>query len=639
MRLRLIAAWILALIGNGQAAPVPAGWGLNGPTPGMWADGNAAKHQWHLRQGKITYLREDIRLNAADWPKQKENLQKLRTAGFKIVGLIPYGIGRKPMTEGDALYEDLGEVYAAAQKWEAEAGDVVDVWENYNEPDLGFCRDTPDRFSAYAKAVYLGLKAGSHGRKPVLLPSLGTSPGPWAERVAANGLFTYGDAFNFHYYGTAADFPWAVRVVRDFEDEATKRDEMAAVLPLWLTEIGDNNLPSDDFANGRAREQQAGFFGQTMRSAVEAKLASFMPYAYFDGSAYSLTDGTGYGYRALTDYEDFTRTHALGGSPASINQEANAAPVILQWLPDANEAVPHKVSGTWRFPAGQKVMRGVVRAYNFSTQPARGTLNLSGLSQITAGDWKDSGVERIELPAMGRREWRVAFSAPADGYCCERARFVWKNPATGRISPLEFGLETTPQGIDFLAWGIEAARPGRKGIAYGFAAIAEDSKVTSESGPWIGVNGVKVDAGKNSDETSGDLAVPSAFSITQKARLLWLAPTAVTTVKGLPAEGFLRLRADRILGRDLLVWVDLIDDRGQRFCVHEYGGMSYVRESHEVWLNWHDFHRYGWGHFAPGHAFDPKAVREIQLRFFTRKLNDPVKLSLQTMGPLLKEFR
>ena len=39
----------------------------------------------------------------------------------------------------------------------------------------------------------------------VLMGALALHPGPWWERAVANGLLDYTDAYNFHFYGYAAD--------------------------------------------------------------------------------------------------------------------------------------------------------------------------------------------------------------------------------------------------------------------------------------------------------------------------------------------------------------------------------------------------------------------------------------------------
>src|SRR5690606_11436828 len=48
----------------------------------------------------------------------------------------------------------------------------------------------------------------------VVMAPLALPPGPYFEQLVANGLFSYTDAFNYHYYGYAEDF---TGVYRQFE--------------------------------------------------------------------------------------------------------------------------------------------------------------------------------------------------------------------------------------------------------------------------------------------------------------------------------------------------------------------------------------------------------------------------------------
>jgi hypothetical protein len=57
--------------------------------------------------------------------------------------------------------------------------------------------------------------------------------------------------------------------------------------------------------------------------------------------------------------------------------------------------------------------------------------------------------------------------------------------------------------------------------------------------------------------------------------------------------------------------------------------------TNRLWLNLADFHRYFWGAFIPGENFDPKNVRELQVRFYFKFLHDPVQIGFETMRPRL----
>jgi hypothetical protein len=149
-------------------------------------------------------------------------LAKLRERGLKTCVLL-----RWPAKDWKVAYlpKNLREVYENGRKLGAAYGDLIDVWEIDNEPDLGAVPEAAERYTAFLKATYLGIKAGAleaqrtgsgqrrtdDGRRTadgreqqaplVLMGSLGLPPGPWLERFAANDGFSYTDGFNYHYYG------------------------------------------------------------------------------------------------------------------------------------------------------------------------------------------------------------------------------------------------------------------------------------------------------------------------------------------------------------------------------------------------------------------------------------------------------
>ena len=113
-----------------------------------------------------------------------------------------------------------------------------------------------------------------------------------------------------------------------------------------------------------------------------------------------------------------------------------------------------------------------------------------------------------------------------------------------------------------------------------------------------------------------------------------LQPTlAAARLDGLPSAGFLRLHLDRPMGREAKVRLDLIDDRQQRFTIWENFGVDYYGSKNDVWLNLKDFHIYFWGPCSENPQFDPARVRELQLRFYFAKANDPLAVRLSFLTP------
>jgi hypothetical protein len=251
---------------------------------------------------------------------------------------------------------DLREAYERG-KWLGETyGDVVDVWEIDNEPDIGFGPDNPETYAAFLKAVYLGLKSGADasfraGEKPefklkgrqiaegqwlerkrgwssldrpraspvrrdsrVIMAPLALPPGPYLERLWNNGVASYTDGFNFHYYGYAEDF---TGVYRQFEDAVTRLSALAGrnpkarraalddpvsrteskQLPVFITEYGYGLLDADSRAVVAGRVRQWRWFADVVKQVhalrPEGPMAFLWnPYYEADLNEFGLTMST-----------------------------------------------------------------------------------------------------------------------------------------------------------------------------------------------------------------------------------------------------------------------------------------------------------------------------------------------------------
>ena len=266
-----------------------------------------------------------MRLRGIDLGKVAEirdALLNLRTNGIKSCVFL-----RRPAKNWKVSYlpPDLREVYEQGRKLGATYGDLVDAWEVDNEPDLGFVPESAERYTAFLKAMYLGLQRGfaeaqhrvasseqrvvvpkslAPGTQPprsslVVMGSLGLPPGPWLERFAANDGFAYTDGYNYHYYGYADDF---TDVYHQHEAAASELSALNAQLstavikslPVFMTEIGYGMLGKSarDTKEGRLR-QWRWFKSVGEQIAIlrpEAPMAFYLPpYLEYDTSEYGLT--------------------------------------------------------------------------------------------------------------------------------------------------------------------------------------------------------------------------------------------------------------------------------------------------------------------------------------------------------------
>jgi hypothetical protein len=174
----------------------------------------------------------------------------------------------------------------------------VDAWEIGNEPDISFLEENPETYAAYLKVCRLGLRAGERdaalanerpgpARARVLMAPLALPPGPYFERMWANGAGAATDGFNFHYYGYAEDFSGVYVQFRDAvesaggrkaESPATRRE-----LPVYLSEFGYGLMDGDAAGTKDGRLRQWRWFeavGLQMRElAPEGGMAFvLMPY-------------------------------------------------------------------------------------------------------------------------------------------------------------------------------------------------------------------------------------------------------------------------------------------------------------------------------------------------------------------------
>ena len=222
--------------------------------------------------------------------------------------------------------------------------------------------------------------------------------------------------------------------------------------------------------------------------------------------------------------------------------------------------------------------------------------------------------ERV-VPAGGRVDLPVVFSPKESGYFRDEFSAVFRDESGGR-SPVAFGLERWPEEEDFVETPL-ALKP----VAGNFI-LTEGTTPGETVGPWTPMNGVRV----------SDVHEAGAVFLVEKVLHDPLRPEqAVTGVDGLPRKGFLRLQLSRPMSGNMAVRMDLVDIGGRRFSVWENMGMNYARPSGDVWLNMDDFNLFFWGRCDADTRLNPQDIREVQLRFYFRKADDPVEARLSFM--------
>ncbi len=201
-----------------------------------------------------TDLMRSLRTNGIEWVRIGAGtpVPPFKPSVFWWPAAMPYG--STPSGPMMRLSDDLWSVYWQGRTNAPPQSADATSFEIGNEPDLYFTSDLPDRMAATLKAAWWGLKQG-HPERAVLMPSLATAPGPYAEQLLNNGIGRYTDGWNVHFYGWAQDFAGMIRAHRQLLAKSGRAD-----LPLWVTEFGFADLPAGNAVNATLLARQRTFF-------------------------------------------------------------------------------------------------------------------------------------------------------------------------------------------------------------------------------------------------------------------------------------------------------------------------------------------------------------------------------------------
>lgn len=635
---------------------LPAGWGIDAVlTRHVQDDADFDAYVTLLHDSGVRWLRER---GVRNEPREQAHFRALRDAEFATSAFVYASVGGAPQSADNHLPEHLLAVYQGSYEQAKANASVIQAWEMLGEPDMGYCRDLPERLTAFNKAMYLGLKDGARdaGRSTtVLMGAMGLPPGPWMARATANGIFAYTDAANIHFYGLAPELRGAIAAHRAFIREHVSlagREPRAAgclaphehgwqpphpayrkrpaplnlrpaALPIWITECGIKLVSEENFHDPVRRAAQRDFTVETALTAWrEPDVAVFMPFILvWKKDGHTMTMSPTEHFPAWTAYEKITRERSWPADRVMTRPPIDPSRLIMQWLPDEGQGRTHKVSGTYRFTAGGAIT-GAIRLYNLGDTPRRGRLEWADGEAFTASAAPDG---ELTVPPMGMVEVPVVFTPRTErGYFREewRAECVPTDGA-GETWPVVFGLERLPVAEDFEITPLPVA-PAPSADWTGFAMKPE--VVTSASGPWRGRNGVEIVSASERD-------VSGVFKVTAPQTHPMQPPSVAVRLAGLPEDGLLLVRSNQPLVPWRRVRVDLFDDRGQRYTQWENGGMDYHGDGSEMWLSLRDFHIYFWGVTTADYRFDPKRIVELQLRFYLYDPADEMAVTVDLATP------
>ncbi|MBL9129222.1 MAG: hypothetical protein JNL97_16350, partial [Verrucomicrobiales bacterium] len=183
---------------------------------------------------------------------------RVAQSGFEGISDVRLYVPRnRGLPESDRLPEDLFETYRMCRDALPGFEGSPRVWEIWNEPDFYFVRDSAADMAATLKAAWWGVKAARPDAE-VLMPSLAFRPGRYAVELARNGVASWTDGWNVHFYGWAVDYSDFLVQHRAFAEAIGCRK------PLWVTEIGYLGMPVSAAENPGAEAAQAAFHQRTM---------------------------------------------------------------------------------------------------------------------------------------------------------------------------------------------------------------------------------------------------------------------------------------------------------------------------------------------------------------------------------------
>lgn len=209
----------------------------------------------------------------------------------------------------------------------------------------------------------------------VVMAPLALPPGPYFEQLVANGLFSYTDAFNYHYYGYAEDFtgvyrqfenalkelslePKAVSYKPNSSESGTGRQQAYGLslsayrsvkksLPVLLTEYGYGSLSGIDRDTVEGRVRQWRWFktvGEQIRDLrIAGPMAFYLP-PYFEQKSieYGLT----------------VRSADSKAETGNLKPEVGSLPEIGNLKPVARQSSQRGDGGADRKPAKEKPETG-----------------------------------------------------------------------------------------------------------------------------------------------------------------------------------------------------------------------------------------------------------------------------------------
>ena len=202
-----------------------------------------------LQSSGVRHVRErfswrEASPNPGEWSpgRYMENARRLEKRGIAIGGM--FHDTPEYARPDRMLPSDLVQLFDFCRRSAREFGDRMEMWEYWNEPDVGGSDCGAWNTAAAVKAAALGFRAG--GFKGILAPPsiCQETRGDFDKTLYRNGIADYTDVFNFHTYAALPRYPAVFGGIRSFLSEMGLEDRA-----IVLTENGTNQEGESDLAS------------------------------------------------------------------------------------------------------------------------------------------------------------------------------------------------------------------------------------------------------------------------------------------------------------------------------------------------------------------------------------------------------
>lgn len=219
------------------------------------------------------------------------NAKRAEALGIRLGGM--FHDAAKWANPSPLLPQDPVAVYDFCKRLAETFGERMEMWEFWNEEDIGFTKEPVWEYAAMMKAAAHGFRAGGFGGLVAPGALCRSDRNPYDDTLLANDVLNYADVFNFHCYMSPSEYP---RIFSELRKLLARHG--AGDLAVVLTECGTNqegNSERESVMKGykaHSPEQEKIQEEFVVKSQVLTRMEGVMRNYFFVFGAYSERGGT-----------------------------------------------------------------------------------------------------------------------------------------------------------------------------------------------------------------------------------------------------------------------------------------------------------------------------------------------------------